>query len=433
MKKLLMLLLLVLVLMSFTSPALATDDITVYVDDQLLQIEDHLIIQEGRTLAPMRAFFESLDASVDWDPETRTAIGIRGDITVRIPIGSTIPTINNRAEPIEVAAQIIGGRTYIPLRFVGEAFGDDVQWNGATRSITITRNVEEHTGNADTEKRDSEDPIEALNINIKTNPENIPEGGGYPVTINIIATDDLGYLAEGVHVSFNAEAFEAGERNGQLSKTETTTDALGQANVTYTTLAADDRRFVTVSVAVSKDDVMEHKKLNIIAADQVATVSGVVRNPFTGAPLENVCVHFMKRDPNRSIGFAETDAGGYYSTKVPTDNYSMVFDMEKRDQITVNISNRGENYTVNNNKGVLKGVVTGVSPGSLVMAIPPDFDRNSPDNYFLQAEVASDGSFTLVLFPKTYELFIVGRSNPFKTGVSVQSGQVTDMGSINAR
>lgn len=76
-------------------------------------------IENARALIPMRAFFEALDVVVFWDPQTRTAFGIRGCITVRIAIGSTSPTINGISKTIYVPARIINGRTYIPLRFVG--------------------------------------------------------------------------------------------------------------------------------------------------------------------------------------------------------------------------------------------------------------------------------------------------------------------------
>ena len=119
-----------------TSP---TDEIKIYVEGGRQVFDDPIVIQEGRTLVPMRAFFEAMRADVSWDPATRTAIGIRGGIEVRIPIDSIHPTVNQQRMTIDVPARIIDGRTYIPLRFVGEALGDDVGWDGDTRTITITR------------------------------------------------------------------------------------------------------------------------------------------------------------------------------------------------------------------------------------------------------------------------------------------------------
>jgi len=275
---------------------------------------------------------------------------------------------------------------------------------------------------------------------VEADREVVPEGGGQTVTVNVIVADNQGYLVEGAHVSFFAEAFEAGERDGQLSQSEVTTDELGQAKVTYRTLASDDQRLVTITISASKDigdyNIMEFRKLQIIAADRAAKVSGVVNDPFTGAPLEGVHIHFQRYDLDRkSIGFVETDAEGRYAAIVPTGHYGLSFNMDIRDEISVNISTPGEAYTVNNNKGILKGVVTDVPPGKLVMAIGPGFRSANHDNWTLQAEIKSDGSFVMALPPNTYELNIVDPSGPppFKTGVSIQSGKVTDLGTVRGR
>lgn len=275
--------------------------------------------------------------------------------------------------------------------------------------------------------------LESISMSAAVTPQVLPEGGGQTATITVTVTDEDGNPVEGAMVSFHASAFEAGERNAQLSQSETTTDASGKAMATYTTLAADDKRMVEVNVAAGKDSAMEHTNLKIMAASQAAVVTGVVRNPYTGAPEEGVHIHFMSNVTDRSIGFAETDDQGRYSMVVPTGTYHMSFEMAIRDSITVNASSPGQTYTIDNNKGILKGVITGVSPGSTVMAIGPGFNRNSPDNWTLQAKIQSDGSFTLALSPNTYELFITGSPDPFKTGVTVQSGQVTDIGTVNAR
>lgn len=116
-------------------------DISVYIGDELLQLEDRPVIREGRTLVPMRGFFEALGARVAWEANTRTAAGSRGAVKVRIPIASTTPTVNGKIVRIDVPAQVIANRTYIPLRFVGEALGDEIRWDGAARRITITRKV----------------------------------------------------------------------------------------------------------------------------------------------------------------------------------------------------------------------------------------------------------------------------------------------------
>jgi len=324
-------------------------------------------------------------------------------------------------------------------KFTATAVYNVERADGSAIIDMLERQVEDMLEDAEEEPAEEmpdetkEQPVESISMSVALTPEALTEGGGQTVTITVTVTDADGNPAEGATVSFHASAFEAGERNAQLSQLQTTTDGSGKARTTYTTLAADDKRMVEINVSAGKDDAMEHGNIKIMAANQAAAVCGVVRNPYTGVPLEGVHIHFMSSETNRSIGFAQTDDQGSYSMIVPTGTYHMSFEMEKRDQITVNVSSPGQTYTIDNNKGILKGVVTGVSPGSTVMAIGTGFNRNSPDNWTLQAETQSDGSFTLALSPNTYELFITGSPDPFKTGVTVHSGQVTDLGTVNAR
>ena len=129
-----------------TSLATTMQDIEVFVNDVRLRLDDSPVIQDGRTLVPMRAFFEALGADVSWNAETRTAIGTRDGIEVRIPIGSKQSTVNGQAVDVDVPAQIVNGRTFIPLRFVGEALGDEVKWDGEQRQVNIITNLRYHGG-----------------------------------------------------------------------------------------------------------------------------------------------------------------------------------------------------------------------------------------------------------------------------------------------
>ncbi|MCL2228044.1 MAG: copper amine oxidase N-terminal domain-containing protein, partial [Oscillospiraceae bacterium] len=91
-----------------------------------------------RTLVPLRVIFEALGANVDWHEATETVTAIRGNTTVVLPIGSYYPTVNGEVVEIETPGMIMGIRTYVPLRFVAEAMDATVDWNEDTRTITIT-------------------------------------------------------------------------------------------------------------------------------------------------------------------------------------------------------------------------------------------------------------------------------------------------------
>ena len=110
----------------------------VILDGRQLTFEVPPTIENGRTLVPLRAVFEAMGASVNWDNNTRTVTSVKGITTVVLPIGSTRPTVNGQVWPLDVPAKINNGRTLAPLRFVGEAFGGKVDWNNSTRIITIT-------------------------------------------------------------------------------------------------------------------------------------------------------------------------------------------------------------------------------------------------------------------------------------------------------
>ncbi len=112
--------------------------ITVIVNGQPLSASPPPVERNGRVLLPMRLVFEALQAHVTWEAATQTAIGARGDTIVRMTINSPTAYINDRAVTLDVPPQLIGGSTYMPVRFPAEAFGAYVGWNGATQTVTIT-------------------------------------------------------------------------------------------------------------------------------------------------------------------------------------------------------------------------------------------------------------------------------------------------------
>ena len=99
-------------------------------------------IVNGRIIVPLRAVFEMMGATVDWDNETRTVTATKGDTVVILAIDSTTPTVNGEVVELDQPAIIINDRTMAPLRFVAEAFGGDVEWNEVTRTASITMPVE---------------------------------------------------------------------------------------------------------------------------------------------------------------------------------------------------------------------------------------------------------------------------------------------------
>ena len=118
-------------------PALANGEISVYLDDEKVQFDVAPIVVDGRTMVPLRAIFEKLGATVNWDNSTQTAIADKGDVNVKISIDDTTLYKNGQAITLDVPAQLRGGRTLVPLRAVSEAFDCGVFWDGDTQTIRI--------------------------------------------------------------------------------------------------------------------------------------------------------------------------------------------------------------------------------------------------------------------------------------------------------
>ncbi|MGA9273635.1 MAG: copper amine oxidase N-terminal domain-containing protein [Candidatus Cybelea sp.] len=119
-----------------TSPqAVFAQPVTVRLNGQTLFLNPAPIVREGRVFVPLRGIFEHMGASVVYSAGTINAT--KQNTTVQLRIGSTQATVNGQPQTLDVAPFIIGASTYVPLRFVAQAFGAVVGWEQATRVVTI--------------------------------------------------------------------------------------------------------------------------------------------------------------------------------------------------------------------------------------------------------------------------------------------------------
>jgi len=94
-------------------------------------------ISGGRTFLPMRFVANAMgvsDSNILWDDVAKTVTLIKGDKVVQVKIGSKAMLINGAAITMDVAPEIKGGRTMLPLRFIANAFGATVTWDAATQT-----------------------------------------------------------------------------------------------------------------------------------------------------------------------------------------------------------------------------------------------------------------------------------------------------------
>lgn len=120
-----------------------SSNISVTVNGNAVTFDQPPIMVNDRTLVPLRAIFEALGATVDWNGETQTVTSTRDNTTVSLTIGSNIMTKNSISYELDVPAQIVGERTLVPVRAIAEAFGSAVDWNGETQTVIINDNAEQ--------------------------------------------------------------------------------------------------------------------------------------------------------------------------------------------------------------------------------------------------------------------------------------------------
>lgn len=98
-------------------------------------------IINGRTMVPIRAIFEAMGATVNWDDSTKTAICTKDNTVVKMTLNSTTEYINDVPNTMDVAPIIMSGRILAPARYVAEAFGYNVGWDDMTKTVLISKNT----------------------------------------------------------------------------------------------------------------------------------------------------------------------------------------------------------------------------------------------------------------------------------------------------
>lgn len=119
----------------------AGKDITVEISGSSVGFDQQPVIYNDRTMVPMRKIFEELNANVSWDNETKTATGTRGDRTVKISVGSSNMSVNNKQIMLDTSPIILGDRTLVPVRAVAEGLGCTVDWDGNRYLVSITPKI----------------------------------------------------------------------------------------------------------------------------------------------------------------------------------------------------------------------------------------------------------------------------------------------------
>jgi PKD repeat protein len=115
-----------------------------YVNDIKKEMDTEPIIFQGRTLLPIRYVAEALGATVGWVQAEQKATIVLGETNIELWIGKNSAKVNGEYKLIDASNPEVKpivvppGRTMLPIRFVAETLGCQVDWNQASKEVKIT-------------------------------------------------------------------------------------------------------------------------------------------------------------------------------------------------------------------------------------------------------------------------------------------------------
>lgn len=140
MKKVLSALLAVIMAGAMYTPVLAENEISVILDGQKIAFPDAqpFIDVRERTLVPVRFVSEAMGANVGWDGESKTVEIVKDKDVVKYTIGQPIGYLNGEMMTFDSFGILKEDRTFVPLRFISELLSCGVDWSDDTKTVSIT-------------------------------------------------------------------------------------------------------------------------------------------------------------------------------------------------------------------------------------------------------------------------------------------------------
>lgn len=112
--------------------------ITVHANGRYIAADTQPVLQNNRVLLPMRAAAEAIGASVEWHSVNNCITVQKDNNTARFYIGSHTYTLNGVQKYTDVAPTVQNSRTLLPIRAFAEALNAHVEWNADLYDVEIT-------------------------------------------------------------------------------------------------------------------------------------------------------------------------------------------------------------------------------------------------------------------------------------------------------
>ncbi|MCX7842655.1 MAG: copper amine oxidase N-terminal domain-containing protein [Clostridia bacterium] len=113
-------------------------EIQVIYNKSMIKFDDaRPVLINNRTMVPLRKIFETMGAQIEWEDSTKTVTAKKDNNVIVMQIENARAFVNGKEIVLDAAPQLVNNRTLVPLRFVGQSFGNIVEWDGTDRTVVI--------------------------------------------------------------------------------------------------------------------------------------------------------------------------------------------------------------------------------------------------------------------------------------------------------
>ena len=250
-----------LILAMVSMPVSAESNITIYVNEEILQCDVAPYIENGRTMVPMRKIFEALDAKVDWEGTTQTITATKNDVVIILQINNSTMKNNGVDEVLDVAPVIVGSSTFVPIRAVSQSLKANVEWLGHNQSVYIN--------SPELFKQASENVVKTVTMYA-------PDGR----TIDVLESEIEAYKNVGWYIEPVTQMYALDGRTIYVPNSEVEAHKnVGWYLTPVTTMYAPDGR----TIIVSQDEVYAYQNVGWYETEEQAQAANKATNTSSGS------------------------------------------------------------------------------------------------------------------------------------------------------
>lgn len=95
------------------------------------------VIVNNRVLIPLRAVSQHLGAKVQWDSYSKSILLTKNDKKITLAVNFKNANVNDIVEPMDSPVELINATAYVPLRFVSQTLGAELDWNKEAKQANV--------------------------------------------------------------------------------------------------------------------------------------------------------------------------------------------------------------------------------------------------------------------------------------------------------